>query len=94
MPYILTRRSDNCLFSEEMVTGFSCYVTNVYPEAVEMCRSLDLLLKQILKGERSSGPGAQVLEQIHSYTQVGEKEWSSFEDWVIPDIAVDIMQFL
>jgi hypothetical protein len=45
----------------------------IYPEAVGVCRWLDLLSKQILKGEQLCNPGAQVLEQIHSYTQVGER---------------------
>jgi hypothetical protein len=77
-----------------MIHAFSCYVTNVYPEALKLYKSIDSLSKQILKGEPCSAPNAQILAAIDSYTQVDEKERSQLRNWVVPSTYINVMKLL
>jgi hypothetical protein len=78
-----------------MIHAFSCYVTSVYPEALELCRSIDSISKQIMKGEPCRAPEAEMLAKIDLYTQLDEKERNNCRiDWRTPDAATHVMEIL
>jgi hypothetical protein len=67
-----------------MPEALVCYIVNVYPEGVKLCKLLDPLSRDIMKG----GTGKDYLldstpGKFRSYVQAEEKERSDFrESWV------------
>lgn len=74
-----------------MIQALSYYVTNVYPEALELCKSLDVLSKQILRGEPCNSLDSAILERLDLYKQKQEKERFVFgDDWEMPNASVQL----
>jgi hypothetical protein len=67
-----------------MIKALLCYIVNVYPEGVNLCKLLDPLSQHIMKGGTCNlWPDSTALEKLGSYVQSEEKEGSEFnQDWV------------
>jgi hypothetical protein len=67
-----------------MIQALLCYIVNVYPEGVKLCRLLDPLSQHIMKGGTCNDyrPDSNTLEKIGSYGQTEEKDGDFMEDWV------------
>ena len=68
-----------------MIKALLCYIVNVYPEGLKLCKLLDQLSLHIMKGGacNDSWPDPTILEKLGSYVQAEEKEGREFkENWV------------
>jgi hypothetical protein len=82
--------SNGTSFTEGMIKALLCYIVNIYPEGVKLCKLLDQLSQHIMKGlaYNDHWPDSTTLEKLGSYTQTEEKEGSGFnENWVLVETS-------
>jgi hypothetical protein len=80
-----------------MIQVLLYYIVNVYPEGVTLCKLLDALSQDIMKGGTCNDhrPGSRTLEKLGSYVQKEEKERSDFkENWVSVETSADMISTL
>jgi hypothetical protein len=77
--------SNGTSFTEGMIKALLCYIVNVYPEGVKLCKLLDPLSQHIMKGGTYNDlwSDSTILEKLESYAQMEEKEGSDFnQNWI------------
>jgi hypothetical protein len=80
-----------------MAKALVCYVVNIYPEGVNLCKLLDSLAQHIVKGGTCIDQGLDTtsLEKLRSYVQAEEKERNGFEEnWVSAETSAHAITLL
>lgn len=75
-----------------MIEALICYLINVYPEAVNICKSLDTLSKYAMNGISCNDhwPESAIIEKLGSYVQAEERHrWK--DNWVTVETSARAM---